>query len=373
MLKKLKDECYIVMGQSPSSANYNSDKTGTPFMQGRKTFGDKYPTIDTWTTKLTKIAPKGSILMSVRAPVGDVNVAPCDLCIGRGLASIKMKNGNNQYLYYLLKNNSELLKNKSTGTVFEAINKDDLENLVLDFHSENEQNKISTILTNIDKKIELNNKMNSNLYEIGKSYFNDYISKCSDKVFIRDIADEILDYTKNKNNKVKLLNSSDVTENSFPNVNFVDNVDLKGHFKKRFKKYDILYSQIRPRNHHYGYVLLDDSDNYLASTRFMVVRNKSDKVSSSLLYYYLTSKNAVDDFTTKTELRSGTFPQGNYEDLSSYIVKYSTEQEKITKILDSVLEKIYLNNNEIKKLSELRDALLPKLMNGEIDLDNIEI
>ena len=122
------------------------------------------------------------------------------------------------------------------------------------------------------------------MYDLGKSYFEDFISNCDGEFAIKDISDEILDYTKNKKDKVKLLNSSDVTENIFPKVEFVDNKDLKGHFKKRFKKHDILYSQIRPRNHHYGYVLLDDSENYLASTRFMVVRNKKEKVSSSLLY-----------------------------------------------------------------------------------------
>lgn len=211
------------------------------------------------------------------------------------------------------------------------------------------------------------------MFDLGKTYFEDFISNCDEEVAIKDIADEVLDYTKNKNDKVKLLNSSDITENIFPNVEFVDNKGLKAHFKKRFKKYDILYSQIRPRNHHYGYVLLNDSENYLASTRFMVVRNKKEKVSSSLLYYYLTSKKAVEDFTTKTELRSGTFPQGNYEDLSSYVVRYSSNQESITKILDPILETINNNNNENDKLSELRDTLLPKLMNGEIDLDNIEI
>lgn len=282
---------------------------------------------------------------------------------------------NSKYLYYIFKSKmfNEIIKNISIGSTQKAITIEQIKKIELSIPSRKIQNKIVEILDNISKKVLLNNQINSNLYELGKSYFEDYLSNCSEKIQIRDIADEILDYTKNENKKVKLLNSSDITENVFPKVDFVDNVDIKGHFKKRFQKYDILYSQIRPRNHHYGYVLLNDSENYLASTRFMVVRNRKDKVSSSLLYYYLTSKNAVDDFTTKTELRSGTFPQGNYEDLSSYIVKYSTEQEKITKLLDSVLEKINFNNNENEKLSELRDTLLPKLVNGEIDLDNVEI
>ena len=116
MLKKLKDECYVVMGQSPSSTSYNQTGVGFAFMQGRKTFGNKYPKIEMWTSTPTKIGKKDSVLLSVRAPVGDINMAPCDLCIGRGLASIKMKNGHNQYLYYLLKNNVDKVKKKALNT-----------------------------------------------------------------------------------------------------------------------------------------------------------------------------------------------------------------------------------------------------------------
>ena len=236
------------------------------------------------------------------------------------------------------------------------------------------QKKIAKILTDIDKKINLNNQINDNLYKIGTLCFNNYIDNCChSEITISEIADEILDYTKNKKAKVKLLNSSDVTKNVFPIIEFVDNYNLKGHFKKRFKKYDILYSQIRPRNNHYGYVLFEDTDDYLASTRFMVVRNKEDKVSSALLYFYLTSENAINDFASKTESRSGTFPQGNYADLSSFKVKYDKNQSEITKVLECILEKIYQNEKENQKLEQLRDTLLPKLMNGEIDLDNIEI
>lgn len=283
----------------------------------------------------------------------------------------------NKYLYYCLTNDlfvdrMQHLAEARSGT-FPQITFDVLKGETIYLPSIANQNKITSILDNINNKIRLNNEINNNLFDLGRTYFEDFISNCDEEVAIKDIADEVLDYTKNNNDKVKLLNSSDITENIFPNVEFIDNKNLKGHFKKRFKKYDILYSQIRPRNHHYGYVLLDDSENYLASTRFMVVRNKKEKVSSSLLYYYLTSKNAVEDFTTKTELRSGTFPQGNYEDLSSYVIRYSSNQELITKILDSILETINNNNNENEKLVELRDILLPKLMNGEIDLDKIEI
>ena len=78
---KLGSVANIVMGQSPKGSSYNNKKIGEPFLQGNKTFGRLYPTIDTWTTEPKKVAKKNSILMSVRAPVGDLNIANSDICI----------------------------------------------------------------------------------------------------------------------------------------------------------------------------------------------------------------------------------------------------------------------------------------------------
>lgn len=160
---KLKDFAIINMGQSPKGETYNTGHKGMPFLQGRKTFGRLYPTIDTWTISPIKIAKNGEILMSVRAPVGDLNFSNQDVCIGRGLCSISAKNGRNKYLYYVLLNNMEKIRQNSTGTVFSSINKSDLENLEIDFHSDKTQKKIEKILYDIDSKIELNNEINNNL------------------------------------------------------------------------------------------------------------------------------------------------------------------------------------------------------------------
>ena len=75
----------IIMGQSPESSFYNSNGNGVPFLQGVRTFGSLHPNYDTWTTKITKLAKENSVLLSVRAPVGEVNIADKDVCIGRGL------------------------------------------------------------------------------------------------------------------------------------------------------------------------------------------------------------------------------------------------------------------------------------------------
>ena len=86
------DCCEVIAGQSPEGKYYNSDGKGMPFYQGKKDFGEKFleePSI--WTTETPKVARKSDILMSVRAPVGPVNIATQDVCIGRGLAAIRSR------------------------------------------------------------------------------------------------------------------------------------------------------------------------------------------------------------------------------------------------------------------------------------------
>lgn len=134
MLVKLNEIANITMGQSPNSKFYNSDKIGLPFLQGRTTFGRMFPYYDTWTSQYNKIANKDDILMSVRAPVGDLNFCQTQTAIGRGIASIKGTQISTKYIYYLLLANKEHICTRSTGSVYDSISKSDLENLVFDIH-----------------------------------------------------------------------------------------------------------------------------------------------------------------------------------------------------------------------------------------------
>ena len=165
----LADVADITMGQSPKSEYYNSKGDGIPFLQGNRTFGRRYPIFDTYTTFTTKIAKAGDVIMSVRAPVGDLNIAPVDMCLGRGVCGIKMKNGNNDFLFYLLKYYMSQLINKETGTVFGSVNKNDINGLEIDIPKEETvQKKIARYLSLIDDKIEENEKINKNLFLLQK-------------------------------------------------------------------------------------------------------------------------------------------------------------------------------------------------------------
>jgi len=145
--KHIGDLCEVVAGQSPEGKFYNTDGKGMPFYQGKKDFGEKFiedPT--TWTTQTTKIAREGDILMSVRAPVGPVNFATDEVCIGRGLAAIRSgAELNREFLFYQLLHLQPEIAGKE-GAVFASINKSEIEALSIAFAPRPEQQRIVGIL-----------------------------------------------------------------------------------------------------------------------------------------------------------------------------------------------------------------------------------
>ncbi len=120
-------EFKATMGQSPPGHTYNEAGEGMPFFQGRRDFGWRYPTNRVYCTEPKRYAKIGDTLLSVRAPVGDVNKATADCCIGRGIASLRHKSGCEAYTYYTMKRLGQYFSNFDTeGTVFGSINQKDL-------------------------------------------------------------------------------------------------------------------------------------------------------------------------------------------------------------------------------------------------------
>ena len=146
-IKKLGEVCEVIAGQSPEGKFYNQDKKGTPFYQGKKDFGLKYldkPTV--WTTVETKIALENDILMSVRAPVGDINICTSRVCIGRGLAAIRASEAvNNDFLFYFLLSIKSKITGKE-GAVFASINRQEIAALQIPIPPLSEQKRIVKIL-----------------------------------------------------------------------------------------------------------------------------------------------------------------------------------------------------------------------------------
>jgi len=333
------------MGQSPKSDFYNSNGDGLPFLQGNRTFGDKYPTFDTWTTFVTKEAEVGDVIMSVRAPVGDINITPIRMCLGRGVCGLRHKQGAQEFLYYLLRANKENLINRENGTVFGSINKTDISNLEVQVPSLREQIQIGLTLKAIDDKIENNKKINHHLEQMAISIFKEEFSK-------KEVTNKLGDFFPVITGK-KDANIAKGGEYPFfscsQNISYTDNYSfdarailLAGNgdfnvkiFNGKFEAYQRTYVLIPNNDEHFGYL-------YYAIKYFL-----NDITSGH--------RGSVIKFITK----------GQIEHFNIFM---TSNKEKLF-LFNSFVENIANNNKEIDKLSNIRDTLLPKLLSDEISVN----
>lgn len=144
----------IIMGQSPNGSTYNENGEGIIFYQGRAEFGTRFPSIRLFTTNPTRIAPANSILISIRAPVGDINITHKECCIGRGLASAVSRTNKSAFLLYTLFSlKSDLDRFNAEGTVFGSINRKTLESLKILIPTNDIISKFEAIVASMDQQI----------------------------------------------------------------------------------------------------------------------------------------------------------------------------------------------------------------------------
>lgn len=403
---ELGDIAEVTMGQSPKSEYYNTDKEGLPFLQGNKTFGFKYPSFDMYTSSITKIAKKDSILMSVRAPVGDLNIASEDLCIGRGLCSLNMKNDNNNFLYYLLKFNLPNLLNRESGTVFGSINKKDIETLEVAIPKEESiQYKIVDILLSIDNLIIILKKINHNLDTIAKliykGYFEDF-KFFSDIRFKNSELGKIPDNWKtfDLNSIAKIYNGYSYKSKELQKSNCamltIKNFNRNGSFKTEGFK-EIVYSE-KIKDFHF----INENDVLIACTdvtqnadiigNCILLQNKKDykEIIMSMDLVKVESKfPEINNFLLASILKSYRFKKHilgyvngttvlhlDKKGILNFTVALPQDLSKLVNIekkLEYIYRKISINSKEINYLENLKSILLPKLMSGEIDVSNIKL
>ena len=153
----LGDIADITMGQSPSGSSYNEDGNGTIFFQGRAEFSFRFPTVRLYTTEPKRMACANDTLMSVRAPVGDLNVAHTDCCIGRGLAAIHSKNNHQSFvLYTMFSLKKQLDVFNGEGTVFGSINRNSLNEMPLLIPSSEKLDEFEALVAPMDAAIRNN-------------------------------------------------------------------------------------------------------------------------------------------------------------------------------------------------------------------------
>lgn len=391
----------ITMGQSPESQFYNEELNGIPFLQGSKTFGDIFPKIEKYTTKTTKLASENSIIFSVRAPVGDVNIAPTELCIGRGLAALESRN--NHFLYYLLKFNKFKYESYSSGTVFSSINKKSLETMIVRIPNEKNQDKIAEILWNLDSKIELNNQIISNLEELASTLFKRWFVDF-------EFPDENGNPYKSSGGKMvdselgEIPEGWEITELK----SIVDVVDNRGKTPPLEKdKTDFPIIDVKTLSGNGRVVNYNKAQKYVSEETYSSwFRSGHPKINDILIStvgsigeikMFLTDKGTIAQNVVglrakkHLEYHLYQFLLYNKSNLITYNIGSVQPSIKVTHLLkhkvllpnkkdlnkfNSVMigltDKIINLSKEINSLTETRDSLLPKLLSGEIELTEDE-
>ena len=300
----------------------------------------------------------------------------CKSVYNNGLIRIRVKEKNNpKYVYYLLQSNNykNFIKTISMGTSTQPnMQMNDLLNLEVPEFDRDKQDKIVQLLGNIDKKIELNNEINNNLHELINQNYSNYLQELSDYIEL-DIKDIFNFETgvepgsknyleKQEKNTIKFYRVGDM--NSECNT-FIQEELANG---KLINKDDVVVS-FDATIGRIGYGL---NGSYSTGIKKIVINNKyKDIINNSMVYAYFNNK---DIQNIMMENARGTTILHASSSINFMKFKYNDVLlKKYNKFISVLFDKMKNIKEENKKLSQLRDTLLPKLMNGEIDLDNIEI
>lgn len=387
---KLEDIVDVTMGQSPKSEYYNTEGKGYTFLQGNRTFGFKYPTFDTYTTVMTKPAKAGDVIMSVRAPVGDLNITPVDMCLGRGVCSLRMKNGNQDFLFYMMKYYIPHLLKKESGTVFGSVNRNDINGLEVNIPEDAQvQKKIARYLEMIDDKIELNNAINNNLEQQALAFFRHYFmdfapyggAVTSDwtEVSLDDVCIRITDGSH--------YSPADSPDSPYPMYSVKD-MEAYGFNSSTCKH--ITEEEFCKMQKSDCVPLLDDilvaKDGSYLKEIFICSEEKDEAILSSIAIFrpdtsvivpeillYLLKQPSVRKDVGDNYVSGSALPRIVLKDFKKYrfMLPPMKEQQKIGPALHAIRMQIKANIDEMHRLSSVRDILLPKLMSGEIDVSDI--
>lgn len=291
---RLGEICSLNMGQSPKSDTYNNNGVGMPFFQGNADFGAINPNINHWCSEPVKIANVDDILISVRAPVGALNIANFKCCIGRGLASITVDKSiaERNFIWYMLKSKIDELQSKSNGSTFKAINKTTLYDVTFPLPPLEIQKQIASSLDKVTYTIDLCNQIIEKLDLLVKARFVEMFGDpvLNTRGYQIKLLSDIAEYRNGltykpdnvSENGIIVLRSSNI-QNSQLDFSDVVRVNCKIDEKKYVKPNDILMCSRNGSARLVGKVaLIKKSKEPMCFGAFMMI------IRSKYYYYLMT-------------------------------------------------------------------------------------
>jgi type I restriction enzyme S subunit len=331
--------------------------------------GARFKEGDTLFARITPCLENGKICQ-VKGLKNEIGFGSTELLVFRGKQNIS----DNNFVFYLSRWNEvrDFAEGNFEGTSGrQRVPKDCFENLVLNLPPYKEQISIASILSSLDDKIDLLHRQNKTLEQLAETLFRQwFVEEAEESWEVGKISDfaYINKETLSRNypfSEIEYLDTGSITTGIITNYQTYQLKDAPSRAQRIIKNDDIVYSLVRPIQRHYG-LLHDVNPNALASTGFCVLKSKG--VSPYFLYLLLTRDDAVDYFDMIAEGSTSAYPSLKPSDIANYEFQKASEEKlhNFSNFSYDTWNKIKSNTNQIKSLTQLRDALLPKLMSGEI-------
>ncbi|AVQ98366.1 hypothetical protein OBCHQ24_04850 [Oceanobacillus iheyensis] len=392
----ISEKAEIIMGQSPKSSDCNEEGIGIPFYQGNTDFGNIYPSPSRYCTKPKKIANKNDILLSVRAPVGEVNLANEKVVIGRGVSAIRPKDYDYLFLYYYLKNYKNNWLRLQQGSTFTAINKNDMNSILVPDINTQEQQKIAAILTTVDEAIEKTEQIIVQTETVKKGLMQQLLKKgightefkktiigeipeSWEVIQFKEIIDFLTDYEANgsfsdlKENVTVYdepsyayyVRATDLEKRDYiSNVKYVDKESYDFLKKTKLSGGELLFAKRGQIGKLYIMPELEIKST-LAPNLYLI--KIYTKVANNKFYYYFF-KSALGQKLLYRNSASTTLGAIYKDDIRAIniILPPIKEQEEIVTILESLDEKITQEVTKNKNLKKLKQGLMQQLLTGKV-------
>lgn len=306
----------------------------------------------------TKLLKEGDIIISARGTVGEIATIPFPMAFNQSCYGLRAKEEvvTSDFLYYLIKHNVYILKKNTHGSVFDTITRDTFSGIEVDIPSLDEQRKIASILSEIDEKIELNNEINKNLEQQAFAIFNEmFVDSIYGENFVGDILTP---------NRGKGLLSKDAVPGNVPVV--AGGLEPATYHNQSNTVAPVLTISASGANA--GYVNLWNIPVWSSDSSFI-----DTNMTENVYFWYAMLKSRQSEiFDAQTGSAQphiypkhiARLPMGNIR---------PDEINQYTVLVSPLFEAIGANKEENLSLASMRDALLPKLMSGEIDVTNIDL
>ena len=389
---KLGDVAEIIGGGTPSTSNNEFWNGNIPWLTPRDltgyskvyiSHGERFITESGLKNSSAKLMPKGTVLLTSRAPIGYVVIAENGICTNQGFKSLvpNFEILNSEFLYYWLKSNTDYLQQLGTGTTFAEISGSVVKNIDISLPPLEEQKAIAEVLSSLDDKIDLLHRQNQTLESLAQTLFRQWFIEEAkeewEEIKLGDFVDCITGYSYksdhlNDSNNALVTLKNFARDGSFRLDGFKEFTGTKYKDSQIVKHGDLVVSHtdITQEADIIGNpVLVVDMgryDNLIITMDLMKVESKVDWLSKEFLYYLFRTEDfkfhclGNSNGTTVLHMSRKTIPE--------YKIKIPNIKriEDFTNDVKEILQKQYVNILQIQTLENLRDTLLPKLLSGEV-------